>query len=103
MYVDDTQITHAYKNFASNYNTPYGYANLPVTMTYVFDLTADTDDYATGKITGWTSAKEIKCMVRAYSTTYDGARLHWNVWRDGSGTSGDDVYTPTLLTVIAYS
>lgn len=107
MYVDDNQITQAYKQFASNYfvtgSSYYGYANLPITIGFVFDLTAASDDFTNGKFSNWTTGKEIKVMSRAYSTSYDGPYIHRNIWRDGTSASGNNTFTPPLLTVIAYS
>lgn len=107
MYVDDNQITQAYKQFSSNYyqtgSSYYGYGHVPVTVGFVFDLTAASDDFPNGKFSNWTTGKEIKIMSRGYSTSYDGAYIHNNVWRDGTGASGNNTFTPPLLTVIAYS
>jgi hypothetical protein len=71
-------------------------------MDFVFDLTASYDDVSNGEFSNWTTSKTIKTKARRYNSSYTSS-LNTNTWMDGSGASGDGVWTPPLLTVTAYS
>lgn len=103
-YIDDVEVSAAWKNFSAQYYSSYGYAVFPIVLAYTLDLTASSDDIANGKISNWTSAKTLKWMCRGYNGTYDGAVLDQNYWRDGTGPAGAPYnFTYPLLTIYAYS
>lgn len=104
LYVDSTEVQAAYINFASSYGytSSYAYGVYVGRMRFVFDLTAASDDIANGKFSNWTTGKTIKMSARRYSSSY-ACTLNNNTWMDGTGASGDGVWTYPLLTVTAYS
>lgn len=102
IYVDGSDVTEAMKTFAHQYYSTYGYGNQMMIMNYVFDLTAPTTDAASGKFAGWTSAKEIVVKARRYSSTY-AVELNGNIWRDGTGASGNFLWNRPILTIQALS
>lgn len=97
--VDGTEVTPAYKNFASNYYSTYHHGNFPCSVFYVFDLTAASDDAANGKFSSWTSNKTIKVQGREYSSGYEGA-VHYMIYGSTVGTA---TYVQPNLTITAYS
>lgn len=102
IYVDGADVTEAYKNYATQRYSNYGYSNQMFIMNYVFDLTASTTDVAAGEFSGWTEAKEICVKARRYSSSYP-VNLNSNTWRDGTGASGNFVWNRPLLTIQALS
>ena len=97
--VDGTEVTPAYKNFASNYNSTYHHGNFPCSVFYVFDLTADSDDAANGKFSSWSSSKTIKVQGREYNTSYQSA-AHYMVYGSSVATA---TYVQPNLTITSYS
>ena len=62
----------------------------------LIDSTLSTDNITSLKLKSWTSARTLKMTAREYSSSYD-ARLHHNIWWDGSGASGANAISiPTL-------
>lgn len=102
IYVDGSDVTEAMKTYSHQYYSTYGYANQLMVINYVFDLTAATTNVSTGKFAGWTGAKEIMVKARRYSSTY-AVELNGNIWRDGTGASGNFLWNRPLLTVQALS
>lgn len=104
LYVDNSQVTSAYRQLSSSdgYTSGYAYGVMQGRMDFVFDLTASSDDIPNGKFSNWTSGKTIKTMGRRYNSSYT-SRMHSNTWMDGTSASGDSEWTYPLLTITAYS
>ena len=82
----------------------YAEANFTGCVEFVFDLTVSTTNKANGQIApaDWTTAKTIKANYREYSSGYESI-LHRNKYEDGTSSSGEEVYTKPIITIIAYS
>tara|TARA_R110001606_G_scaffold197226_1_gene344748 strand:- start:288 stop:872 length:585 start_codon:yes stop_codon:yes gene_type:complete len=104
LYVDNSQVTAAYRQLSSNHglSASYAYGEFQGRMDFVFDLTASSDDIPNGKFSNWTTARTIKTKARRYNSGYTSS-LNTNLWMDGGGASGSGLWTPPLLTVTAYS
>lgn len=104
LYVDNSEVTAAYRQLSSSdgYTTGYAYGVMQGRMDFVFDLTASSDDIPNGKFSNWTTGKTIKMKARRYNSSYTSS-MNTNNWMDGTGASGDGVWTYPLLTVTAYS
>ena len=102
LYVGSDEIVEAFKTYAGQYYSVYGYNVQQFSVGYVFDLTASTNDVSKGKFSDWTDARTIKIQARKYNNNYT-STAHANIWRDGTGTSGVFNQTKPLLTLIAYS
>ena len=98
--VDNTEVTSAYRDFAFAYNSTEHSSDL-FRMHFVFDLTAASDNVATGKFNGWNSAKTIKVTGREYSSTYQ-VNVNSNHYRDAAGASGIYELARPILTIKAY-
>lgn len=102
LYVGSDEIVEAFKSYAGQYYSTYGYNVQQFSVGYVFDLTATTNDVSKGKFSDWTDARTIKIQARKYNNNYK-STAHANIWRDGTGTSGVFNQSKPLLTLIAYS
>jgi hypothetical protein len=104
LFIDGTDVYRAHKSVSGNYSGSHSnnHANFTSFTEYVFDLTAASDDLGQGKLNGWTTGKLIKCQGRDYSSPYYQADIHKNDWEDGSGASGEEVYTKPTIKIIAY-
>jgi len=105
LFLDGTDVYRAHKSNAGNYSGSHSnyHASFTNFIEYVFDLTAGSDDYGQGKLSGWTTGKVIKCQARDYSSPYYQADIHRNHWEDGTSASGEEVYTKPTIKIIAYS
>ena len=102
IYVDGSDVTEAMKTFSGQSYTTYGYMNQTMIVNYVFDLTADTTDASAGKFSNWTGTKEIMVKARRYDSGH-AIELNGNIWRDGTGASGNFLWNRPLLTIQALS
>lgn len=103
----DVEVKRAFKSIASDYNGHH-HANRSEEMIWNFDLTAATDDLDNGKLTSWTTAREIKIAGREHDGSYHAA-IHSNSWRNNdighSGASTDteghnfNIHTPNLKVI----
>lgn len=105
LFLDGTDVYRAHKSNSGNYSGAHtnNHSSFTNFVEYVFDLTAASDDYGQGKLNGWTTGKVIKCQARDYSSPYYQADIHKNHWEDGTGASGEEVYTKPTIKIIAYS
>jgi hypothetical protein len=102
---DGTVVTTASRGMATNYsNGGSSQGNFPGFIEQVFDLTVSTTNIAAGQIAAsdWTSNKTIKVQGREYASSYQ-VILHQNLYEDGAGASGDEVFTKPILTITSYS
>ena len=99
--VDNTEVTSAYRDFAFAYNSTEHSSDL-FRMHFVFDLTASSDNVATGKFNGWNSAKTIKVTGREYDGSTYQVNVNANHYRDGGGASGIYELARPILTIKAY-
>tara|TARA_E500000075_G_scaffold107240_1_gene100134 strand:- start:2739 stop:3338 length:600 start_codon:yes stop_codon:yes gene_type:complete len=104
LYLGGTRVARANKSVSGNYSGSHSnnHASFTQNIEFVFDLTANSDDIANGKLAGWTSAKEIKVMARDYSSPYYRATIHTNIWRDSSGASGEFTYYQPIIKITAF-
>jgi len=104
IYLDGTRVGVTQKSVAGNYSGSHSnnHASFTQYMEFVFDLTASSDDIANGKLASWTTPKEIKVMARDYSSPYYRATIHTNIWRDGTGTSGEFQYTHPIIKITSF-
>jgi len=100
--VDGTLITNSRKTLSENYSGNHGHVHggRNDSLYWVFDLTVGSDNAANGAFTSWTSNKTIQVFFRRYNSTY-GVAANWNRYSDGSGSSGNYVYTRPTLTIMA--
>ncbi len=96
---DGTEIDPAYKSVAGNYVSNH-HNNMSVTMEHVIQCDHTSDDYDNGRISSWTTAKNIHCEYREYSGSYE-SRLHYNHWRDGAASSAPHQIHRPMLEVMA--
>ena len=103
LYLDGTRVSNAQKSVAGNYsgNHSNNHASFTQNMEFIFDLTAASDDISNGKLSGWTTPKEIKIMARDYSSPYYRATIHTNIWRDGTA-SGEFTYFQPIIKITAF-
>ena len=96
LFIDGTEVQPAYRCIAGGYQSNH-HDNWPVEMAFVFDLTAESDDLANGKLASWTTPKIIEVQAREYDNSSYNATIHYNVWRDGAGApSPFNVHKPNL-------
>ena len=92
-YVDSVEVT------VGKYSQYQYYDGGTTSYQMVLSLNNGSPDVATGKIGTWNSAKELKLMVRAYSSSYR-PDLHSTHYFDGTG-SRNHVYPKLTITAIA--
>jgi hypothetical protein len=100
--VDNTTVLPSNKHIAGNYTL--GGNNHPQFLchaSYVFDLTASSDNISQGIFSSWTTAKTIKVQARRYSSGYT-AMVNSNRWFDGGGASGAREVDRPVIQIIAY-
>ena len=104
LYLDGTRVAVAQKSVAGNYSGSHSnnHASFTQYVEFVFDLTAYSDDISNGKLAGWTTPKEIKVMARNYGSTYYRATIHTNIWRGGTGASGEFQYLQPMIKITAF-
>ena len=99
-YIDSDEVVKAYKNLTHGYDAN-AHANYPVELSWVIVCNASTADADYGRLTSWTSAKTLKWQGRNYDSSYK-MRFHMNTYEDGGAASGDETWTPPILTITAY-
>lgn len=97
-------VSIADRGWAGNYSSSeHHLTEFMHTSAVTFDLTVSTTNIAAAQIApaDWASAKILKVRGREYSSTYQSA-VHGNHYEDGGGSSGNEVYTKPILTIISY-
>lgn len=101
--LDGTEIVPAYQSIASNYaSSDWNHFNGGLVMEYVIQCDHTSDDLANGRLSSWTTAKNIHCEAREYNASYE-YNLHLNIWRDGTGASSPYNIRKPTLSVTAYA
>ena len=92
---DGTEIDPAYKSVSGNYVSNH-HNNMSITLEHAIQCDHTSDDLDNGRVSSWTTSRNIHCEYREYSGSYE-SRLHANTWRDGGGASSPhDVHKPML-------
>ena len=101
MHIDGVEVEPTTTTISSNYaSTNWHHAGFMIPFSFVIDCNASSDNPSEGQFTSWTSPKELKIMYREYAGTYE-STLHYNVWWDGTGATGSDLFRSPTLTIQA--
>ena len=101
---DGTNVTIADKGWSGNYTTTgHHLAEFMHTSAVVFDLTVSTTNISQAQIApaDWATVKTLDVRAQEYSSYYQ-SEAHGNHYEDESSSSGNEVYTKPVLTIIAY-
>ncbi len=94
--IDGTNVSTFRRTMAGQYGNDHHVDRMVLEFPILIDSSLTSDDIANLKLKSWTSARTLKMTAREYSSSYD-ARLHHNIWWDGTGASGaNDISIPTL-------
>ena len=100
-YIDGTEVIKAYRNLSFQYDAnAHGMGRAQ--LSWVIPCNASAANASYGRFTDWTSAKTLKWQGRNYDGSY-AMRWHMNTWEDGTSASGDQTWTPPILTITAYA
>lgn len=100
-YIDGVEVVKAYRNLSFQYNTNH-HGQWRAQLSWVIPCNASAANASYGRFTDWTSAKTLKWQGRNYDASYR-MRWHMNTWEDGASASGDQTWTPPILTITAYA
>lgn len=95
LYVDSNEIVYARRNYATEGTS---YPEIGGYYSYTLNI-GGSDNFNSGRLSSWTTAKTIKLMMRRYSSSYAGSIHGTGNW---NGAGGNVLLMPTLtITAIA--